>query len=495
MPRRTGSGGLFGKIYGQIVEVETGTVIPRSTGKIALVMASLGIAVVTGLFSAVGGGWAVLAGLGFFKNNQNPVLVVAAGVVVFLLGLFLLLLGGYYFTFYIVRLRHKERVIIGRKYLQSLFDEAKANMQLPFDNIAAIRLGTKVEGDNKYQYIGIDLLDLQREDTILSPAGHQSFRKDFDADAVLFDEYVLPIETFYHKLVARWRKVAGVDAEAAAGTARRRRQSRDEDEDDRDVDYTGYRPPLKRSTRIVLGLMAGGMVLLTVLVGLAWVAKQRNMVPPRANVNGNPVPPNPNEPQTTLPPRITGDAALDKTLADINSNNPFVRQTALTSLAQMPPNEHRPLVAAKLAVLADSPDANTRQAVLPALGTWATPAEVPILIKTLNDPNPFVREEALKVVGPFKDERALAPVMRCFRNLSTRDPASKALREMGPMAEKDVLALLRDRDVLLRQAAIKVLKDVGTPRSVPALEQAAADAFLRPSAREALAAIAARNKP
>ena len=72
----------------------------------------------------------------------------------------------------------------------------------------------------------------------------------------------------------------------------------------------------------------------------------------------------------------------------------------------------------------------------------------------------------------------------------------RALREMGPVAEKALLAVLDDPDPFLCEAAIKILKDIGTQQSVPALQAATAHihAFVQISAREALAAIAVRTK-
>ena len=76
---------------------------------------------------------------------------------------------------------------------------------------------------------------------------------------------------------------------------------------------------------------------------------------------------------------------------------------------------------------------------------------------------------------------------------------------MGPMAEPAVLALLNERDdgglVFLKRDAIEVLADIGTEKSVPALEQVAASSntsyafHLAEPARKALAAIDRRRQP
>jgi hypothetical protein len=100
-------------------------------------------------------------------------------------------------------------------------------------------------------------------------------------------------------------------------------------------------------------------------------------------------------------------------------------------------------------------------------------------------------------IGKFRDERTLVPVLRCFQEDPTRGPAAQAVRDMGAMVEKEVLALLEIRDVgPLRRDVVDVLKDIGTQQSVPALQAVAArkDGGLARSAREALNAIAARTR-
>jgi hypothetical protein len=208
-----------------------------------------------------------------------------------------------------------------------------------------------------------------------------------------------------------------------------------------------------------------------------------------------PRPINPNPPEK-VPPRVTGDPALDRALADLDGGDPDACLRAAEKLARMQPNQHREVVAQKLAARADLPQLFARRLVVEALGVWATPNEAPTLIKCLSHEDVPTRQAALKVIGKFRDERTLAPVVRCFRDAETRDQAEKALRDMGPMAEKEVLPFLNHQDVFVRQAAIRILRDIGTRQSVPALEAAAAsdNVIVAMPAREALAAIAARQR-
>jgi hypothetical protein len=200
------------------------------------------------------------------------------------------------------------------------------------------------------------------------------------------------------------------------------------------------------------------------------------------------------------PPAVTNDPVLDKALADLDSTDRFVIARAAEKLAKMQPDQHRAVVAQKLAALANSSDGFVpRSEVLRALGVWAGTNEVPVLIKCLTDRDPFAFKEACKALGKLRDERAVTPLVRCFQDLFQRDAAGKALRDMGPMAEKEVLALLNVKGDFkgdfLHADVIRLLKDIGTQLSVPKLQAVAAsnNAFTSNPAREALQAIAARG--
>jgi hypothetical protein len=220
---------------------------------------------------------------------------------------------------------------------------------------------------------------------------------------------------------------------------------------------------------------------------------------PDPNQGGNPnnPPPEPNKdkekkPDNQPPARLTGDAELDNALADLEANDFFKRDRAADKLARTQPNEHRPMVAEKLAQLAQGANADTAKVAVRPLATWATAKEVPLLIEFLKD-----KEKCnliLRNIGKLKDERAAGPVARCLVEFTTRFDAMAALREMGPMAEKETLAMLKHADVDVRADAIRVLKDIGTFQSIPALEAARSEFIVRGTADAAIKAIKARGK-
>src|SRR5262245_4115207 len=198
-------------------------------------------------------------------------------------------------------------------------------------------------------------------------------------------------------------------------------------------------------------------------------------------------------------PRAEEDPFFQRIRAEIDDANVITRRDALERLATMQPNNQRAEVAKKLVELTEIDSPHIRRPAVKALGTWGSAAEVPALLNAMEHNDVFTRGEALKVIARFRDPQDVAPVIRSFRDFQTRADADKALRELGTMAEGDVLALLREQDVFLKRDAMKVLADIGTQASVPALQAAVADSSIhsfhwRATAQEALTAIATRKK-
>lgn len=201
--------------------------------------------------------------------------------------------------------------------------------------------------------------------------------------------------------------------------------------------------------------------------------------------------------------RADEDPFFQRVMADLDSNNHFTRKTALERLTTMRPNDQRAKVAQKLTALIEVDDSFISRGAVAALGNWGSEADVPTLIRATAHKDLWTRKEALKSIGHFRDARALQPVMVSFREFSTQTEAGQALRQMGAMAEPNVLEILSEPEDLhllsLKQAAIEVLADIGTDKSVPALEKEVANnnihhGGLRDVARKALAAIDERKK-
>jgi HEAT repeat protein len=189
---------------------------------------------------------------------------------------------------------------------------------------------------------------------------------------------------------------------------------------------------------------------------------------------------------------VTGDAALDELLANLEITV-APQWFAAEKLSRMTPNVHRAAVARALArALKTAPIAN-RGPIIDALGIWGTPAQVPMLIDFLSDPDIAARGHVLKALGALRDERAVKPVMRCFLESRGSYDAELALIALGPLAEREVAELLKHQEPLTRRNACQILGKIGTAASVPALEAARKEAATRGPAERALREIAARS--
>jgi hypothetical protein len=160
--------------------------------------------------------------------------------------------------------------------------------------------------------------------------------------------------------------------------------------------------------------------------------------------------------------------------------------------------KRQPEVARKLASLLSSTDPRLVNDVTRALAVWATPAEVPALLQAAANPDFSKRDEVIGILGKLRDERAVGPLVSLLKDDRTRPAADGAVKNLGPIAEKEVLKLFNDEalDATMRNEAADVLKVIGTRESVPSLEKAARgnNVPLRGPAMEALRQISAREK-
>lgn len=191
------------------------------------------------------------------------------------------------------------------------------------------------------------------------------------------------------------------------------------------------------------------------------------------------------------------DAVIDKAVADLDSRDANVVRVAADVLFKTAPNQNQAMIAKRLAARIPHENPLTEGALVKALAVWATPVEVPTLIGVVENKSAMTRGKAIEALGNLKDERAIAPLARAFREPGgSRREIGNALRQFGPAAEKEVLALLNDDKAFLQIDVINLLKDIGTQMSVPALQALANgnNPLVRNAARDAVAAINARGK-
>ncbi|MBV9125537.1 MAG: HEAT repeat domain-containing protein, partial [Planctomycetes bacterium] len=159
------------------------------------------------------------------------------------------------------------------------------------------------------------------------------------------------------------------------------------------------------------------------------------------------------------------------------------------------PAKPNPAIAAALQAFLTDKDPVMRFTASKALIKWATPETVPALIKALNDESVIVRINAMTALGRLKADAAAEPIARKLASTQDRFQASQALQDMGPAAEPAILKMIGDKDWAVRSEVCKILKVVGTQKSVPALEGLRDDPnpLVKVMAQQALEAITARK--
>jgi len=187
---------------------------------------------------------------------------------------------------------------------------------------------------------------------------------------------------------------------------------------------------------------------------------------------------------------------IDKYLADLQGPNPGRAILAATRLKQAVPIEgRREEVLRTLTVMLKDKDQFRRKQAIEAMGTWAGPETIPVLIQCLDETALLVKLSAIDTLGLLKDERAAEPLARLVDKPGPRVQAVKALQSLGTKAEKAVLGLLMHPEPEVRQEACRLLQEIGTAASLPSLQVASEDAHraVASSAKDAIAAISRRN--
>jgi HEAT repeat protein len=100
-------------------------------------------------------------------------------------------------------------------------------------------------------------------------------------------------------------------------------------------------------------------------------------------------------------------------------------------------------------------------AAVRTLGVWAMRDQVPSLLKALDDPSPFVREGAILALATTKDRQGIAPVAKFLPDFFARDSATRALIAYGPGVEEEVRKYLNHDNAAAREAAARVLRQIG----------------------------------
>ena len=155
---------------------------------------------------------------------------------------------------------------------------------------------------------------------------------------------------------------------------------------------------------------------------------------------------------------------IDQALEWMRGDNQSLQLFALRSLARLdaPYEPRQEEVAAQMQAMLDARDRLVASKSAAALVVWATKKQVPSLIKSLDAK--FCRTDAMEALSRLKDERAIEPLARFLKSenkFTDRDPAAAALIGLGPAVETEVRKYLDDDKPQTREAAARVLKQIG----------------------------------
>jgi HEAT repeat protein len=172
------------------------------------------------------------------------------------------------------------------------------------------------------------------------------------------------------------------------------------------------------------------------------------------------------------------NVGLAAAVGDLKSDDVGRRRDACNTLGRMPkPDEGRRAEVAGMLekMMLDDGDGEVRHLAAKAMFLWATPDNVPGLIKALDkEKEDWLRRWAIEALGELKDKRASKPLVFRLPNGNDREFASKALIAIGPDTEDDVIQALGHQEKAVRLEACKILGQIGTKKSQKPLNTFAA---------------------
>jgi HEAT repeat protein len=123
---------------------------------------------------------------------------------------------------------------------------------------------------------------------------------------------------------------------------------------------------------------------------------------------------------------------------------------------------------ASLRPLASDPDAEIRLAAGKLLASVRDEAAVDVLGPLADKGVPWMRYEALQVLGELAHPRALPVLLRAFtdRDFNVRMRAGGALQQLGAPAVPALIELARTVEADLRASILSCLRHIGDPRAV-----------------------------
>jgi len=198
------------------------------------------------------------------------------------------------------------------------------------------------------------------------------------------------------------------------------------------------------------------------------------------------------DPEPVVPPDAD---PVTRSLIQLKSSDIGKKKEAIQRLGRATPSDRLEEVALALVPLLDHDDGFLVHDVVKTLAVWRSPTAVPALIARTSDNRFFVRKEAIKTLGKYKDARASEPI--AMRLKEDGFEAEDALKEMGAIAEPALILRLKNPDSQVRRRACTILKEIGGKETLQAMQSLPADSDfgVRVAAQDAMKSIIARVGP
>jgi HEAT repeat protein len=173
---------------------------------------------------------------------------------------------------------------------------------------------------------------------------------------------------------------------------------------------------------------------------------------------------------------------FDLAWRDANSDRAESRCSGLKLIAHSGlavPDDKKADLAKLAARLADDLDLGTRQMAIFLLARYATKDQAPLLLRLLEGNAEGLRTHLIGALGRLKEEKAVPLMVKALEENHEREAGVRALRQIGPPAEKAVLGALKSNNTRACLAALRALAVIGGKDSLPALEELAKDGSAR----------------
>ena len=199
---------------------------------------------------------------------------------------------------------------------------------------------------------------------------------------------------------------------------------------------------------------------------------------------------------TARPAKKLSGEDIQKILTDLKSDDAGTRGGAALKLQTSELSETPPALLDLMTGFLNDPDISLSSAAIKVVADYGTQEHVPVLLQLLKDSEHFSRNNIIRGLGRLKDKRAAEPLAALLASGgSDAYQAGEALAKIGPDAEDAVLAVLKEKHVETRRQVCRVLKQIGTKKSLEPLRELmlSTDRMLGESAGEAVRAIMARG--